>query len=506
MAGGALSNPVGRRSNLYEHNTNIYYKLTCTLGAIGGALFGYDLGVSGGVTSMDDFLEKFFPEVYMRKHMHHNDQFETDGYCKYDDQLLTLFTSSLYFSAILMSLFASHLTKKKGRRASIIVGALTFLLGAILNVVAVNIPMLIIGRILLGAGIGFGNQAVPIYLSEMAPAESRGKVSQMFQLATCLGILAANLVNFFTVNAHPNGWRVSLGLAGLPAIIMLFGGVFILYETPTSLVEQGKLEEARRVLEKIRGTRNVDAELDDIIEANQISQTVNSQTFKTLLMRKYRPQLWIGAIAIPAFQQLTGVNCILFYAPVIFESLGFGTKASLISSFLTNGALLIATLISMYLVDKYGRRKFFIEAGMEMVACMIIIGLILAIDFGHGKDLSRGSGMILIIAIFVYVFAFGRSWGPLGWLVPSELFNMEIKSAAQSIVVSVNMSFTALVAQLFLLSLCHLKYGVFFLFGGFLLIMTCFIYFLLPETKKVPIEEVPGLFKKHTYWKRYMES
>jgi hypothetical protein len=160
----------------------------------------------------------------------------------------------------------------------------------------------------------------------------------------------------------------------------------------------------------------------------------------------------------------------------------------------------------MYLVEKYGRRKFFIEAGMEMVACMIIIGLILAIDFGHGKDLSRGSGVILIIAIFVYVFAFGRSWGPLGWLVPSELFNMEIKSAAQSIVVSVNMSFTALVAQLFLLSLCHLKYGVFFLFGGFLLIMTCFIYFLLPETKKVPIEEVPGLFKKHTYWKRYMES
>jgi hypothetical protein len=104
------------------------------------------------------------------------------------------------------------------------------------------------------------------------------------------------------------------------------------------------------------------------------------------------------------------------------------------------------------------------------------------------------------------VFAFGRSWGPLGWLVPSELFNMEIKSAAQSIVVSVNMSFTALVAQLFLLSLCHLKYGVFFLFGGFLLIMTCFIYFLLPETKKVSIEVVPGLFKKHAYWKRYMES
>jgi len=114
--------------------------------------------VSGGVTSMDDFLKEFFPDVYMRKNMHQN---ETD-YCKYDNQVLTLFTSSLYISALFMTFFASSLTRKKGRKASIIVGALSFLAGAILNAAAKNIPMLIIGRILLGGGIGFGNQVSQI--------------------------------------------------------------------------------------------------------------------------------------------------------------------------------------------------------------------------------------------------------------------------------------------------------------------------------------------------------
>jgi len=141
-------------------------------------------------------------------------------------------------------------------------------------------------------------------------------------------------------------------------------------ETPNSLVEQGRLEEARKVLEKVRGTKNVDAEFEDLKEASEEARAVKSP-FKTLLKRKYRPQLIIGALGIPAFQQLTGNNSILFYAPVIFQSLGFGANAALFSSFITNGALLVATVISMFMVDKFGRRKFFLEAGFEMICCMV---------------------------------------------------------------------------------------------------------------------------------------
>lgn len=430
MAGGGFANSGSlKRAHLYEYKITGCFIFSCIVGALGGSLFGYDLGVSGGVTSMDDFLIEFFPQVYEKKHAH----LEETDYCKYDDQMLTLFTSSLYFAALISTFGASSLTKNKGRRASIIVGSISFFIGAILNAAAKNIAMLIIGRILLGIGIGFGNQAVPLYLSEMAPAKVRGAVNQLFQLTTCLGILIANLVNYGTEKLHPWGWRVSLGLATVPATVMFFGGLFC-PETPNSLVEQGKLEEARNVLERVRGTPNVEAEFEDLVDASKEAKAIKNP-FQNLLLRKNRPQFIIGALAIPAFQQLTGNNSILFYAPVIFQTLGFGSGAALYSSVITSVALVIATLISMFYVDKFGRRAFFLEAGVEMFFCMVATAIVLAFAFGKDKELSFGVGIFLVIVIFLFVLAYGRSWGPLGWLVPSELFPLEIRSAAQSVVV-----------------------------------------------------------------------
>ncbi|PIN09174.1 putative transporter (major facilitator superfamily) [Handroanthus impetiginosus] len=446
---------------------------------------------------MDDFLKEFFPGIYRRKHQHLN---ETD-YCKYDNQILTLFTSSLYFAALVSTFGASYVTRNKGRRASIIFGSISFFLGAALNAGAQNLAMLIIGRILLGIGIGFGNQAVPLYLSEMAPANIRGAVNQLFQLTTCLGILIANFVNYGFEKIHPWGWRLSLGLAAFPATLMFIGGLF-LPETPNSLVEQGRLEEGRRVLEKVRGTPKVDAEFQDLIDASVAAKAIK-HPFRNLLKRKNRPQLVIGGLGIPAFQQLTGNNSILFYAPVIFQSLGFGSSASLYSSAITSAALVLATLISMALVDKFGRRAFFLEAGCELIFCFVAVAITLALDFGKGKTLPKGTSLFLVIVIFIFVLAYGRSWGPLGWLVPSELFPLETRSAGQSLVVCVNMIFTALIAQCFLAALCHLKYGIFLLFAGLIFIMSCFIFFLLPETKQVPIEEIHLLFQNHWFWKRY---
>jgi len=212
-------------------------------------------------------------------------------------------------------------------------------------------------------------QAVPLYLSEMAPAKIRGAVNQLFQLTTCLGILIANLVNYGTEKIRPWGWRLSLGLATIPAVLMFIGGC-LCPETPNSLVEQNRIQEGRMVLEKVRGTPNVDAEFDDLIEASREAKSIKNP-FQNLLLRKNRPQLIIGALAIPAFQQLTGNNSILFYAPVIFQTLGFGSGASLYSSIITSVALVIATLISMAFVDKFGRRAFFLEAGTEMIICMV---------------------------------------------------------------------------------------------------------------------------------------
>ncbi|KAH7851626.1 hypothetical protein Vadar_014446 [Vaccinium darrowii] len=501
MAGAAFGNPEqGKRAHLYEYKITGYFIFACIVAALGGSLFGYDLGVSGGVTSMDDFLKEFFPKVYRRK----QENLKETDYCKYDNQVLTLFTSSLYFAALVSTFAASHVTRQKGRRASILVGSVSFFCGGLVNAFAKNIAMLIIGRILLGFGIGFGNQAVPLYLSEMAPAKIRGAVNQLFQLTTCLGVLVANFINYGTNHIHPWGWRLSLGLATVPATLMFVGGLF-LPETPNSLVEQGKLDEGRRVLERVRGTKNVDAEFADLVDASTAAQAIK-HPFRNLLKRKNRPQLIIGALGIPAFQQLTGNNSILFYAPVIFQSLGFGSGAALYSSTITSAALLLAALISMGLVDKFGRRAFFLEASAEMILCNVAVAVTLALEFGKGVVIPKGIGIFLVLVICMFVLAYGRSWGPLGWLVPSELFPLETRSAGQSMVVGVNMIFTALIAQTFLACLCHLKYGIFLLFAGLIAIMATFIFFLLPETKQVPIEEIHFLFENHWFWKRYVCS
>lgn len=212
-------------------------------------------------------------------------------------------------------------------------------------------------------------QAVPLYLSEIAPPKIRGAVNQLFQLTTCLGILVADIINYFTEKLHPWGWRLSLGLATVPATLMFVGGVF-LPETPNSLVEQGKLDEARLILEKVRGTKQVDAEFEDLKEASQAARAVK-HPFRNLLEPRNRPQLVIGALGIPAFQQLSGMNSILFYSPVIFQSLGMGSGASLYSSIITSSMLVIGALVSMSVVDRMGRRFLFIEAGIQMITSMV---------------------------------------------------------------------------------------------------------------------------------------
>lgn len=497
MAGGSFVTTTqgGKtRAEHYTGQTTFFVVLACIVAATGGSIFGYDLGISGGVTSMDDFLLKFFRTVYDHKKYHSKDQ----DYCKYNNQGLTAFTSSLYIAGLLSTYGASYTTRVHGRRVSILIGGISFLVGATLNAAAQNLPMLIIGRIMLGVGIGFGNQAVPLYLSEMAPAKLRGALNMMFQLSTTLGILVANLVNYGTQNLQPWGWRLSLGLAAVPATFMTVGGYF-LPETPNSLIERGYHEEGRGILQKIRGTQNVDAEFEDLVEASEIANAVR-HPFRNILHKRNRPQL-VMAIFIPAFQQLTGINTILFYAPVLFQSLGFGGNASLYSAVLTGAVICGATLVSIVTVDRVGRRFLFLEGGAQMFVCQVIVSILLKLNFGGDKSLSKGVSVAIVLLICLFVAAFGWSWGPLGWLVPSEIFPLETRSAGQSITVCVNLLFTFIIAQSFLALLCGLKYAAFLLFAALVAVMSAFIFLFLPETKNVPIEEMIIEWRKHWFWK-----
>ncbi|XP_022867067.1 sugar carrier protein A-like isoform X1 [Olea europaea var. sylvestris] len=496
MAGGSFA-PRGvakERAEQYKGRVTAFVIIACIVAAVGGSLFGYDIGISGGVTSMDGFLVKFFPAVYrQKKHAHEN------NYCKYNNQGLAAFTSSLYLAGLVSSIVASPITRKYGRRGSIICGGLSFIIGATLDASAVNLAMLIFGRIMLGVGIGFGNQAVPLYLSEMAPTHLRGGLNMMFQLATTLGIFTANMINYGTEKLRPWGWRLSLGLAAVPAILMAIGGIF-LPETPNSLIERGLKEKGQNVLEKIRGTSDVHAELQDIIDASDLANSIK-HPFRNILEKRNRPQL-VMAIFMPTFQILTGINSILFYAPVLFQTMGFGGNASLYSSALTGAVLASSTFISIATVDRLGRRALLISGGIQMVVCQVIVAIILGLKFRSDEGLSNSFSILVVVIICLFVAAFGWSWGPLGWTVPSEIFPLETRSAGQSITVAVNLFFTFVIGQSFLTLLCAFKFGIFLFFAGWITIMTIFVYLFLPETKGVPIEEMIFLWEKHWFWKK----
>ncbi|KAG6557087.1 hypothetical protein Mapa_001014 [Marchantia paleacea] len=491
MAGGFV-NPVGAGKN-YEGHTTLYVVLASVMAAFGGLMFGYDIGISGGVTSMDMFLEEFFPVVFRNK------ENKKSNYCEYDNQGLQAFTSSLYLAGMVASLAASYTTRNWGRQPSILMGGIIFLGGAILNAAAVNLIMLIIGRIMLGLGIGFACQAVPLYLSEIAPSHLRGALNIMFQLVITFGILCANLLNYGTGKLEPWGWRLSLGLAAVPGAIVTVGALF-LPETPNSLIERGKMEKGRATLIKIRGTSNVDEEFNDMVEASKIANSVK-HPWRNLMQRRYRPQLIIGTM-IPFLNQMTGINAIMFYAPVLFKTIGFASDASLYSAVIVGGVNLLSTLVAIAVVDKWGRKILVYQAGVQMFISLVLVGIILRYNLGQHNDLSKGLGIFVVVLICVFVSAFAWSWGPILWLIPSEIFPMEVRSAGQSLAIATNLVFTFAIGQSLLTMLCVFEYGLFFFFAGWVFLMTVFVGLLMPETKGVPIEDISPLFRNHWIWKR----
>ncbi|THG04345.1 hypothetical protein TEA_014968 [Camellia sinensis var. sinensis] len=342
----------------YKGRMTPFVVLSCMVAATGGIIFGYDIGISGGVTSMDPFLKKFFPEVYTKM----QEDTTISNYCIFDSQLLTSFTSSLYVAGLFASFFASSITKAFGRKPSILVGGVAFLAGSALGGAAFNVYMLILGRILLGFGVGFANQSVPLYLSEMAPPKHRGAINNGFHLSIGVGVLLANLINYGTQKIKGGwGWRISLAMAAIPASFITLGALF-LPETPNSLIQlSNDHQKAKLMLQKVRGTQDVQVELDDLIKANEESMSLASMP------------------------------------PVLFRTIGLGESASLMSTVVTGGS----TFKSMLIVDKLGRRVLLTIGGTQMLVSQIVIGSIMATQLGDHGELSKG------VALWVRASALG---------------------------------------------------------------------------------------------------
>ncbi|OVA12575.1 Sugar/inositol transporter [Macleaya cordata] len=371
---------------------------------------------------MDDFLLKFFPAVYEKKQ-----RVNENDYCMFENQFIHLFTSSVYLAAHVSSFFASMVFSKMGRKITMLVASAFYTIGTVLISVARSLEQLIIGRVLLGFGVGFGNMAIPLVLSEIAPVNYRGAVNILFQLFVTIGIFCANFVNYFVSNIHPWGWR----LAGFPGLLLYVCSI-VVHETPTSFI---------------------DAEFNQIIVASQLSPQVKNP-FKKLTNPSTRPPL-VNAIMLQVFQQFTGINAIMFYAPVLFQTVGiFKNDASLLSSVIIGIVYVISAMVSIKTIDKFGRRALLLQACCQMfITPCIIGGILLAADLKITNSLGSGEGIALA----------------------------------------------------FLPMMCHMHAGIFFFFAAWILIMGLFTLFLLPETKNIPIDEMAeSVWKQHWFWKRYM--
>ncbi|KAK9807820.1 hypothetical protein WJX72_010227 [[Myrmecia] bisecta] len=482
-----------------EARLTAFVVLACVVAASGGLLFGYDGGVTGGTLSMEGFQRDFFPSTL-------NPPPETDPYCKYNLKLLQLYASLMHFTGSVASIPAGFFTRSHGRTRAMALAGTSFLSGCVFLAAAQGSQfwMIMVGRVFWGVGVGFADQSVTIYNAEVAPPQWRGALNSLFQLCTVTGILIAQAINIGTIKNVPWGWRLSLGLAAVPGTLLLLGGLF-LPESPNSLIQRGQQERGKRVLQRLRGTHNVDYEFNTIVEAEEAEMHLAENPWRAIFRKRNRAQLTL-AMAMPFFQQWTGINAVIFFSPQLFAgvgSLGSGASGALVASVIIGAVQVVGTIFGIAMVDRVGRRTLLLFASAQGAVAEFGLAILFAQGFHAGvTNFSQGASIGAILLVCVFVFAFGYGGGPLGWLVPSEVQPLGTRSAGQSITVTTQLLSGAIVGQSFLNMLCSMKYGVFIFFGAFHAMAFVFCWFLLPETRGLPIEEVADHVRAHWFWRR----
>lgn len=475
--------------------------VSCLTAASGGLLLGYDISVTGGLMQMESFLQAFFPEI-LRK----TNNAQQDAYCIFKNQTLTMFVSSLYLAGIISSLVSGHLTRTVGRRNSMLIGGLLFLAGVVLNFTAVNISMLVIGRVLLGLAIGFTSLSAPVYLAEIAPARWRGAFTTCFHFFFNLGMFMADMVNYGTNSIPRWGWRLSLGVGVVPAAVIIAGAALI-PDTPNSLVLRGRLDEARASLRRIRGAAaDVDAELKDIASAVEQDRRHESGAFRRLFCwREYRPHLAI-AVATPVFFDLTGMIVVSIFTPLLFYTVGFTNQKAILGSIITDVVSLASIAVAGLAVDRYGRRSLLMVGSAVLILSQVAMAWIFGAQLGTdgGQSMPGGYAAAVVALVCVYTAGFGVSWGPLKWVVTSEIFPLEVRPAALGLGGAISGVLVFVQSQSFLEMLCSFKYGTFLFYAGWVVVMVACVAAFLPETRGVPIESMGAVWEKHWYWKRFV--
>lgn len=404
-----------------------------------------------------------------------------------------------------------------GRRYTIVLAAATFLMGALLMGLAPSFPVLMVGRVIAGIGVGFALMIAPVYVAELSPSMTRGFLTSLPEVFITFGILLGYVLNYALsgLPEHIN-WRIMLGLAAIPAIGIGLG-VITMPESPRWLAMQGRVDEAKKVLIKISNTVDeAESRLEEITKAASVlvrSPTASPDSahesnwqgegvWKQLLLRPTRPirRMLIAAIGINFFMQASGNDAVIYYSPEVFKAAGIHSKKHLFGVNVIMGiAKTFFVLLSALYLDRFGRRPLLLlgSAGMAIS----LAGLGLGSKFLDHSD-SKPTWVIVlcILAVCADVSFFSIGLGPITWVYSSEIFPMRLRAQGSSLAISVNRLVSGVVSMTFLTISKKITFGgMFFVLAGIMVVGTVFFYVFLPETKGKSLEEIGALFEdKHT--------
>jgi SP family galactose:H+ symporter-like MFS transporter len=444
----------------------MYFYLIAAVAALGGLLFGYDTGVISGAL------------LFIRQVM------------SLSPTLQGVVVAIALAGAAIGAAGSGYISDRVGRRPVILGAGLLFIAGAILSAVASDVSVLLVGRFLVGLGIGVASMLAPLYLAEISPANVRGAIVSLNQLCITGGILVSYLVGFALAGAV-DGWRWMLALGALPGLI-LAAGMLVLPESPRWLAGQGRVEGAERVLRRLRGVDDVSDELNslrsDVLHANREASGV----WQLLAPRLRRP-LIIG-VGLAMFQQITGINTVIYFAPTIFQSAGMSSAATSILATAGVGAVnVIMTLVSIRLIDRLGRRQLLFWSLGGMAATLFA----LAGAFLVGTTGQLAWIAVISVATFVGFFAIGL--GPVFWLLIAEIFPLDLRGRAMSLATVANWVFNLAVSLTFLNLVGAVgSSGAFLVYGVLSLAALVFIAMMVPETKGRTLEQIEASLETGT--------
>jgi MFS transporter, SP family, major inositol transporter len=445
-------------------------KLT-VISTLGGLLFGYDTGVISGAL------------LYMKEDLHLTTTSEA-----------FVVSSLLFPGAALGALLGGKMSDALGRKGSLLVCGVLFLVGALGSAIAPNVTIMVIVRIILGFGVGAAAATVPLYLAEMAPIHRRGRMVTINELMIVTGQLLAFAMNALLdqIIEDPNVWRVMLGVAAVPAVFLLVG-MFFLPDSPRWYAVRNRLDDTRRVLQLSRDPAEAAEEYNVIVEhaKRDVSEDKGAAMRDLRAFPWMRRILWIGC-GLATVQQATGINTVNYYAPTILQSSGLGASASLVLTITVGVTSVVGTIVGIYLLGIVNRRPLIITGFVGVTVSHAVLALSFLLPESSFRSYLILGAMLVLVA-FVQTFI-----GTLVWLLLSEIFPMTIRGFAMGIAVFVLWCVNALIS--FVFPLLVEAAGSTLTFGLFALINFCSFLFVkkyCPETRGRSLEELEDDFREH---------